>query len=919
MIHSKFSTIFLFILILGIGLSGAVACDDDDDDDDDSSQTPEPDYDDDTIPADDDDDNDSSPTPGPDDDDTTPPDDDDDNDDDNDNDDNNTPDPYVWNNLSDELGEGEVRAGVTTAEDELIGGPRARGRVGDYKMYNSQVEFIIRSPEHPGVSWMKYSGNIIDADRARPAGEEGADCLLALEQMVGLAKGFFAQEGVVIKSGVDGEAIVRMFGQDGGMDIVDNLIMFPDYNMSIVNEYVLYPDADYLIMRTTLINQTSQNRYELLADLPLWGDEALVFTPRAGYATGDVDLLAGLRWAGSINNIGKPVSYAIATTDPEQKFYAPYIEDEILPLVAGVLPLPGDGRVTYEVMMIVGEGDTSKFPEVIHEFDGNAEIGYLAGHVTVADGDLDKVVILVTDDRPEDENYVAALLPDANGDFFLEVEKGDYTAWATGPARDDGPAQNAYVSVGETENLELTLGAPAYLNYTVTDSLANPVPCKLTLQSGHNANPDSGAAHLVWSLDGTGSEKIYPGDYTITASRGYEYEIAVQNITLTAGATTDFIAEINRVVDTTGYMCGEFHIHSRNSIDSQVQPEMRIRNLVTEGLEMPVITDHDHCSNYLPVAEELGVADLVHPLIGTEISPVWGHSNAWNLTQPDAKPDYYGIGLAEYNDEGIAVERWQYPDIWPIARNDYGARIIQVNHPRSDTSGYFNWVGYDPAIGVDSVRPDVWSPDFNLIEVYNGGSDSDEGTLVDWFSFLDQGYTYTMSGNSDSHSASSTLGNPRSYFAMSTDDPAAADPEEMMDSLLAHRSQVSNGPFINFTIDGESIGGFVTGAARTEVDLTITVQAAPWIQMNYLKIISNHGEVVETIDLPASTDVIRYDDVVTLPVTADAYFVIDAGHTSATLGPVNRGERVFSMTNPIWVDVDGNGQFDAPGLAAILY
>jgi len=910
MLHSKLSTVFLFILALAVGLTGVVACgdDDDDDNDDDYSPTPEPD-DDDTTPTDDDDNDDDN------NDDATPPDDDDDDD----NDDEDTPDPYVWNNLSDELGEGEVRAGVTTAEDELIGGPRARARVGDYKMYNSKVEFIIRSPEHPGVSWMKYSGNVIDADRARPAGEEGADCLLALEQMIGLAKGFFAREAMVIKSGVDGEAIVRMYGKDGGMDIVDNIIMFRDYHLTIVNEYVLYPDVDYLIVRTKLSNETDQNNNVIMAHLPMWGDETAVFTPRTGYATGDAALLGSLRWAGGINLIDKPVSYAIATTDPEKKFYAPYIEDEILPLVDGVLPLPAGGEAEYEIMMIVGEGDTSKFPEVINEFDGNTEVGFLTGHVTVADGDLDGIVVLVTDDRAEDENYVAALLPDENGDFFLEVDKGDHTLWATGPARDNGPEQSVYVSIGETENVELTIGAPAYLAYTVTDSSDGPVPCKLTLQSGHNAGPDSGYAHLVWSVDGAGIEKIYPGDYTITASRGYEYEIAAQNITLTAGATTDFIAEINRVVDTSGHLCGEFHIHTRNSIDSQVQPEVRLRNMIAEGLEMPVVTDHDHCSNFLPIAEEMGVADLVYPLTGTEISPAWGHSNAWNLTQPDWKPDYYGIGLAEYNDDGAAIDRWQYPDIWPIARNDYGARIIQVNHPRDDTSGYFNWVGYDPTVGVDSVRPDLWSPDFDLIEVFNGGSDSDEGTLVDWFSFLDQGYTYTMVGNSDSHRAESTLGNPRSYFVMSTDEVSEADAEEMMDSLLAHRSQVSNGPFITFTIDGESIGGFVTGAARTEVDLNITIQAAPWVQMDYLDIVSNHGEVVQSIVLPASAEVIRYDDTVTLPVTADAYFVIDAGHSSVTLGPVNRDERVFAMTNPIWVDVDGNGQFDAPGIGTILY
>jgi len=140
---TKQSLIFILSLLALIFLL-SISCGDDDDD---SGSSP--------VADDDDDDAD---------DDTTDDDDDDDDDDDNDDDDTD------WDNLSDPLGPGEVRAGKISSADELIGGPRARGEIGDYKIYNSQIEVIIRSTELPGIGWTTYSGNIIDADRARPIG-----------------------------------------------------------------------------------------------------------------------------------------------------------------------------------------------------------------------------------------------------------------------------------------------------------------------------------------------------------------------------------------------------------------------------------------------------------------------------------------------------------------------------------------------------------------------------------------------------------------------------------------------------------------------------------------------------------------------------------------------------------------------------
>src|SRR5205823_6266041 len=82
--------------------------------------------------------------------------------------------------LSEPLDATQTRAGRIEHADELIGGEGAYGQIGHYKLYNQNVRFIVQGvvdthgPQRP-VGYDLYGGNLIDADRVRPAGEPGQD------------------------------------------------------------------------------------------------------------------------------------------------------------------------------------------------------------------------------------------------------------------------------------------------------------------------------------------------------------------------------------------------------------------------------------------------------------------------------------------------------------------------------------------------------------------------------------------------------------------------------------------------------------------------------------------------------------------------------------------------------------------------
>ncbi len=61
------------------------------------------------------------------------------------------------------LGPGAVRAGVIREASELLAGPKADGRVGDIKLYNSHVAFVVEGVRAVG-GYRQAGGQVVDAE-----------------------------------------------------------------------------------------------------------------------------------------------------------------------------------------------------------------------------------------------------------------------------------------------------------------------------------------------------------------------------------------------------------------------------------------------------------------------------------------------------------------------------------------------------------------------------------------------------------------------------------------------------------------------------------------------------------------------------------------------------------------------------------
>jgi hypothetical protein len=308
--------------------------------------------------------------------------------------------------------------------------------------------------------------------------------------------------------------------------------------------------------------------------------------------------------------------------------------------------------------------------------------------------------------------------------------------------------------------------------------------------SGNLSNATAGtpALNFQTDADGVGTLELPPGDYMVYASRGLEYTIDSQSITVASGDITNVSLAIERVVDTSGYISMDFHVHSGKSFDSSLPLVDRVASYLAEGVEVMVSTDHDYITDYAPIIDNLELGAEINSIIGNELTggiPVpadptqdgtvfpegIGHWNAWPLTvitnnrRNGAPPDEFitpGTAIDRLRGMDSLVFTGTTPDTAGIGEwlaaiqagqpGTLGAGlppdddVVMFNHPRAGFAGtvvigMFNSLsnpGGNPELGgYDPTLPITAHPNAGLFtpSLYNKAMVGPAGTDTDALSF----------------------------------------------------------------------------------------------------------------------------------------------------------------------------------------
>lgn len=433
---------------------------------------------------------------------------------------------------------------------------------------------------------------------------------------------------------------------------------------------------------------------------------------------------------------------------------------------------------------------------------------------------------------------------------------------------------------------------------------------------------------------------LAPGRYTVTATRGLEFASETRHVAFAAGGEELSLAPfaLARVAAVDGYVSADLHVHAQASDDSGTPNRARVRDFVAAGVEVIVATDHDHVPDYATALAEEGLAERIHVVRGVEVTSStpseaapWtiGHHNAWPVA---FEPLVHRRGAPPSQEMGVG-------ELYSLLRGRYDARVVQLNHPRGKRPGthdgnFFTHLG-TLGTAVDVALPLTTPPnaalleaaadgtrpiDFDVIEVMNGEAWHQYlVTREDFHWLLRQGVRRTATANSDTHGPDELAGMPRNYVRV----PAGleSDPVVLDEALRLGRSFGTTGPLVlHFSVNGASMGDTVRApGGRTRVEYEVV--AAPWVPLDEVRLLVN-GEVVRVHEggSGAADLILTRDAFVTLeagvPLDADPA-IWRATHRGPYTDMIAPGFLPVAFTNPVFVDVDGDGAWQSPGLGPI--
>jgi hypothetical protein len=453
--------------------------------------------------------------------------------------------------------------------------------------------------------------------------------------------------------------------------------------------------------------------------------------------------------------------------------------------------------------------------------------------------------------------------------------------------------------------------------------------------------------HFLGPNGMSGVLPIEPGSYRVVMSHGPEYSIASSDIAVTAGATTPVAGQITRVLDTTGFVGSDFHVHSIDSPDSPISRSDRVLTMLAEGVDFFTPSDHDFRSDFGPTIAALGASSLVGTATSGEITTFdYGHFNAWPMTIDPTKVnggsvDFGGAAPAGFDFPSSGNFSLTPAQIIAAAAADPGTNTVQINHIHS----HFGLEGGSGlAIDTGATPPQSLVPaaarrlpplanfftdTFNALEIWIGDDRSQVYNLFlgqnigDWFNLINQGIVRTAVADSDTHNRIGTqAGIPRSLVASPTDAPGglAAIADTLSANVNDGRVVGTNAPMVRVTANAASTGetgGLALGLPRTiettdgNVDVTVQIQSPLWAKFDRVEYYVNTTTTKTIVNRNSGAGTVgvrRYSITPDFVQTAPGDFAVSSVVVDPMVPGASRWEatttlNLTGLTDDVWIVV----------------
>jgi hypothetical protein len=381
---------------------------------------------------------------------------------------------------------------------------------------------------------------------------------------------------------------------------------------------------------------------------------------------------------------------------------------------------------------------------------------------------------------------------------------------------------------------------------------------------------------------GTADLTVPAGSYVVRAIRGMEYREGRVEVDIAAGREAAVQVDLERWTDppSRGWWGGESHIHANYgygqwyntpaTIRLQVEGEgLNLANMVVANSDTDGIFDREFFRG-----EPDPVSTPRHVVYWNEEfrATLWGHMTLLNLKR-----------LVEPIMTGFAdtTNPFDVPTNADIADSVHlQGGHVNYTHPAPNVRDPFLAAYAARALPVDVALGKIDSLDIN------GAYD---GTVPLWYRLLNCGFRLPASAGTDvflNRLRGRLPGGDRAYVRMD----GAFSYDAWVKSLKAGRSFVTNGPMIELTANGKSLGETISLGAPGEVSVQVRAEAAG--SLSKIEVVHN-GIVVAGYEIDPSLRSTALDRAVRIEKT---------GWLGARVYGPNGAQ---AHTSPIYLEVSG--------------
>ncbi len=607
--------------------------------------------------------------------------------------------------------------------------------------------------------------------------------------------------------------------------------------------------------------------------------------------------------------------------------------------------VPAGGTSTFTRWFTVGDGSAGNAIDASMDLLGTAN-GTLQGCVTEAgSAPVPGATVIAARDTAGGTSGIEVLrnhfVADASGCYAGRMPVGNYLVAAAkeGFAYEGGgstPVTHLVtVTAGGTTTQDVDLPANGRLRVEVFDHLASPVPARIGIV-GFDPSPDIGLLASVITTNDASSAAfadprdgvptgltrteytdaggvveldLEPGDYQLAVSRGTEWSLFTQAVTITPGSSQTVMASIAEVVDSTGFVSSDAHVHLIESPDSRISRRNRIHSFAGEGVDNIIATDHAAITDLLPDIAAHGLDAFVHATPGEEITTFdYGHFNAYpqgldpSQVQTKGSTDHGGVAPAGMDFPSLGNWNLTPAQIESLVLTDPDnaglSTVVQINHIDS----HYDPLKIDtaltpPASQLGPGEPEAFRLDpavpnffhhFTALEVWNGVTIGHQNEFLDdrigiWMNQLNQGLITTAIGDTDTHTYHNLRqGGARSWTPSSTDAPAGIVDAEIGQAVQNGQVVAGQGIYVQARLlatDGSGgVADFALGGStlvavtNNAADLEIHVQAPTWAPYDTIEIYRNASTTVTGTNGGVPT---LYSAIPTTTLTAGVDFTVN--------------------------------------------